>query len=260
MRNARIALLTATAAVSLLIAGCSSDDEASTSSTTGAVDESTGEVTTEDTTDPDGRDQAAQGPWGETAASMRGEDGRTADFDCPPDGTAGRVWGTNTYTDDSSVCTAAVQAGLITFDEGGTVTIEIAAGRDEYFGSTHNDVESQPYGAWSGSFVFPDAEQLDVVEEIAWDRPANFYNGAEGTFTVTCMADGSQDSVWGTGPFTADSSICTAALFAGEITADEGGEVTFEFSEGLESYDAGEANDVTTRSYGSYSSSFDFVS
>lgn len=260
MRKPRIALLTATAAVALLLAGCSSDDGASGSSTTGTVDQPAGDVKTDDSTAPDGRDQEAQGPWGETATSMRGEDGKTADFDCPPGGTAGRVWGTNTYTDDSSVCTAAVQVGLITFDDGGTVTIEIAAGLDEYFGSTHNDVESQPYGAWEGSFVFPDAEKLDVTEEIDWDRAANFYNGAEGTLTVTCMADGSPGSVWGTGPFTADSSICTAALYAGEITADEGGEVTFKFSEGLDSYDGGKANDVTTQSYGSYSSSFDFVS
>lgn len=260
MRSNRIALLATAAAAALLIAGCSSDDETSTSSTTVAVDEPADEVTTDDTTDPDERGQTAEGPWGETAASMRGEEGSTADFDCPPEGTAGRVWGTNTYTDDSSVCTAAVQAGLITFDDGGTVTVQIAAGRDEYFGSTHNDVKSRPYGAWAGSFVFPDAEQLDVTEEISWDRAANFYNGAEGALTVTCMADGSQGSVWGTGPFTADSSVCTAAVFTGEITSDEGGEVTFEFSEGLESYDAGEANDVTTQSYGSYSSSFDFVS
>lgn len=242
--------------------GCSSEEKvAKPTSTTAAptTDAPTDDSATEDDVAEGEREQQGEGPWSETAAAMRGENGTTAEFDCPPEGTAGRVWGTNVYTDDSSVCTAAVQVGLITFDEGGTVTIEIAAGEQEYFGSTYNDVESQPYGTWEGSFVFPDAEELEVAAEIAWDRAANFYANEEGPFTVTCMADGTPGSVWGTGPFTADSSICTAALFAGEITAEEGGEVTFELSEGLDSYEGGEANGVTTRSYGVYDSSFDFT-
>ena len=45
------------------------------------------------------------------------------------------VWGTDVYTDDSSICTAAVHAGLIEADDGGEVTFELAPGRDEYTGS-----------------------------------------------------------------------------------------------------------------------------
>lgn len=256
--------MAAAVALALLIAGCSSEDSddkvtKSTTTTTSTTEDTTDDATDDTTDDADSRAQAGQGPWSETAASMRGKDGTTAEFDCPPEGTAGTVWGTNIYTDDSSVCTAAVQVGLITFDEGGTVTIEIAPGAKEYVGSNHNGVESRPYGTWDGSFTFPDADELEVDAGITWDRAANFYANEEGPVTVTCVADGTPGSVWGTGPFTADSSICTAALFAGEITSEDGGEVTFEFSEGLDSYEGGEANGVTTQSYGSYDSSFDFV-
>lgn len=98
------------------------------------------------------------------------------------------------------------------------------------------------------------------VDEISWDRTASSYSDADGPVSVTCTADDSPSSVWGTGPFTADSSICTAAVFAGQIAPHYGGEATFEILGGLESYEGGEANGVTTQPHGSSDSSFDFVS
>jgi hypothetical protein len=56
------------------------------------------------------------------------------------------------YTDDSSVCTAAVHAGAITVEDGGEVTIEITAGEDSYEGTEQNGIESFDYGPWGGSF------------------------------------------------------------------------------------------------------------
>jgi hypothetical protein len=64
------------------------------------------------------------------------------------------VWGTGTYTDDSSVCSAGVHAGRITAAEGGTVRIEIAPGMESYEGSEANGVTSLSYGQWDGSYVF----------------------------------------------------------------------------------------------------------
>ncbi len=77
-------------------------------------------------------------------------------FVCPPDGFAfaGTVWGSGSYTDDSSVCTAAVHAGLIGFALGGTVTVEVRDGLHSLVGSTSNGVTTKPYGAWHGTFVF----------------------------------------------------------------------------------------------------------
>jgi hypothetical protein len=76
------------------------------------------------------------------------------DYDCPPAGVADTIWGTDVYTDDSSVCTAAVHSGLITLAEGGAVTIEMRPGRDSYAPSTRNGIESLAWGQWSSSFRF----------------------------------------------------------------------------------------------------------
>ncbi len=63
------------------------------------------------------------------------------------------VWGTDIYTDDSSVCTAAIHAGLIDNAEGGIVVVHAAPGQTEYVGSTSHGVTTLPYGEWAGSFT-----------------------------------------------------------------------------------------------------------
>jgi hypothetical protein len=98
---------------------------------------------------------ATQSPtWSTTATAYRGRIGERINVACPPGGDAGSVWGTDTYTDDSSVCTAAVHAGLITLATGGTVTFEMRPGLDSYPASTRNGIESSSWGTWSSSFVF----------------------------------------------------------------------------------------------------------
>ncbi|QHW01270.1 hypothetical protein GJR95_11150 [Spirosoma endbachense] len=57
------------------------------------------------------------------------------------------------YTDDSSIYTAAVHAGLISY-AGGVVTVEIRPGQTSYNGNSRNGVNSKNYSGWSGSFVF----------------------------------------------------------------------------------------------------------
>ncbi len=63
----------------------------------------------------------------------------------------GAVWGSDAYTIDSSVCAAAVHAGLIG-DDGGEVGVSIEPGRPAYRGSTRNGVQSYDYGAYRKSF------------------------------------------------------------------------------------------------------------
>ncbi len=66
--------------------------------------------------------------WSTSAVAHRGAAGQRFDYHCPPGGSPGSIWGTDVYTDDSSVCTAAVHTGLISLSSGGDVTIEISAG------------------------------------------------------------------------------------------------------------------------------------
>lgn len=101
-------------------------------------------------------DTSVADTWWAIATRYRGLDGQQFDYDCPAGGAADTIWGTDTYTDDSSVCTAGVHVGVITLDEGGTVTIEIRPGEDEYEATERNGIASQPYPAWAGSFVVID--------------------------------------------------------------------------------------------------------
>jgi hypothetical protein len=91
--------------------------------------------------------------WGYVPADLRGRNGEQFTFNCAPNGSlAATVWGTDVYTDDSSVCKAAVHAGVIRLAQGGTVAVTILAGRTAYQGSTRNGVTTEGYGSWSGSF------------------------------------------------------------------------------------------------------------
>lgn len=93
--------------------------------------------------------------WARTPQEFRDRVGESFAFVCPEDGTAHTVWGTDTYTDDSSVCTAGVHAGRVDLVDGGTVVIEMREGEDAYTGSERNGVTTSDYGVWPGSFVIP---------------------------------------------------------------------------------------------------------
>jgi beta-lactamase regulating signal transducer with metallopeptidase domain len=66
--------------------------------------------------------------------------------------TQGTVWGTDVYTDDSSLAAAAVHAGILRDGERGTVKVTILPGRGWYAPSARNGVVSQPWQTWQGSF------------------------------------------------------------------------------------------------------------
>ncbi len=93
--------------------------------------------------------------WTTNAMDHRGQDGAIVGYECAPNRdrvVVGTVWGTGTYSDDSSVCAAGVHAGAISFAEGGVVVFEVETGRDSYTGSNQNSVESANWPSWEGSF------------------------------------------------------------------------------------------------------------
>jgi hypothetical protein len=94
--------------------------------------------------------------WTDTAVPYRGRNGERISFSCAAGGTPRTVWGTDVYTDDSSVCTAAVHAGAITATAGGDIVVEILPGQSSYTGSTRNGITSSNWGSWSGSFSIVD--------------------------------------------------------------------------------------------------------
>lgn len=93
--------------------------------------------------------------WATTALAMPCVPGARHRYRCPVRGSVAPCWGTDLYTHDSSVCTAAVHAGRITVDDGGEVTFEMRAGASSYIGSSRNGVTSLSTGSWPCSFAFP---------------------------------------------------------------------------------------------------------
>ncbi len=66
----------------------------------------------------------------------------------------GIVWGSDIYTTDSTIASAAVHAGILKAGQTGTVKVRVLAGQASFNGSTRNGVTSQPYGPWPGAYEF----------------------------------------------------------------------------------------------------------
>jgi len=92
--------------------------------------------------------------WTSRIIQFSREAGKQFVFDCPRGGRAERVTGTDTYGETSSVCTAAVHAGLVTLADGGRVRVEVRPGRETFSGSSRNGITTVSYGRMTNSFVF----------------------------------------------------------------------------------------------------------
>lgn len=177
LRRGAVAALTVACAVAL--AGCGGSDEPAEDDgaevTQATEDDAPGKADdTDDAGDAGDTDDAgdagdagdtgdtgdAGGPvadaWAISAAAAGSSAGSDEfDFECPAGGTTeARVWGGDDgqYTDDSSICVAAVHAGVITVVDGGTVHVTTTEGLVSYGGSTANGVTSQSWGPWGVSF------------------------------------------------------------------------------------------------------------
>jgi hypothetical protein len=196
--------------------------------------------------------------WATKASTAPGET-TTMTQTCSAGGTPYQVWGSDIYTADSSICTAAVHAGLINFQNGGTVTIELRLGRQLYGGSERHGVTTSVFGNFGRSFVFIGSvgKEADDVTPIFWETSASFLTYEVGkTYKFKCPAQGSQVTIWGTDIYTADSSICSAALHVGRINLESGGLVTIELRPGLKSYQGTLRNNLKSNDYGEYAHSF----
>ncbi len=66
--------------------------------------------------------------------------------------TTGSVWGSGPYTTDSSVCRAALHAGVMHDVTGGIVTVTMKPGQSKYEGSDRNGIRSLAWGQFDSSF------------------------------------------------------------------------------------------------------------
>jgi hypothetical protein len=67
---------------------------------------------------------------------------------------AGSVWGSDVYTCDSTLATAAVHAGILKVGQTGVVRVKIVPSPMAYQGSTRHGVTSSSYGSFSAAYEF----------------------------------------------------------------------------------------------------------
>ncbi|SHK23806.1 LCCL domain-containing protein [Shimia gijangensis] len=169
--------------------------------------------------------------------------------ECLPNSAQGSVWGSGPYTADSSICAAARHAGVID-TQGGLVQTIRRPGQNSYEGSVANGITTSGWGAYATSFSL-----VNGTDQIA--ACSVMPSGA--TF-LQCRCDPGllqQGQVWGVGPYTSDSNICSAARHAGLI-AHEGGIVEVLSLGGLSSYSGSSAHGQTTSAWGQYGASITF--
>jgi beta-lactamase regulating signal transducer with metallopeptidase domain len=77
-------------------------------------------------------------------------------------GSDGSIWGTDVYTNESALATAAVHAGALRAGEAGIVKVTMLPALPQYHGSTNNGVTSQPWEN-DGSYVSYQVERADGV-------------------------------------------------------------------------------------------------
>jgi hypothetical protein len=181
---------------------------------------------------------------------------------CAPHDTRGAVWGDHIYTGDTYVCAAALHAGAIA-KAGGKVTLQAAPGCDYYAGSTQNGKRSHSWGKHTSSFFFPgkgDGKCKTLKQGEKCPRRFKAIPGADKDTKWKCLCDASnmRGSLYGDGMYTADSSICRAAVHAGLIKKDKGGMVEVAGGPGCTRYQGTKKNGMTSHKWGRYSLSFYF--
>lgn len=187
---------------------------------------------------------------------------------CSASSPKGSVWGVDTYTQDSSLCAAAIHAGAIPAS-GGDVKIKPAAGCTTYAGSTRNGITTGSWGNYPGSFYFvgkgDGACQTATAAAAAPPPapcPATFKDipGASPSTELACLCGATAPTtVWGAGTYTQDSSLCGAAVHAGVIPA-SGGAIKVKAAPGCAKYEGTSQNGITTQSWGAFAGSFYFPS
>jgi len=151
----------------------------------------------------------------------------------------------------------------VTGEAGGPVRLRAASGQRSYTGLVRNGVTSENWETFDGSFLFTSPVVVVATQQAnpqggVCPADAKGYRGASRTVQCACRADQMWGTIWGSGLYTDDSSICLAAVHAGIITR-SGGMVSFVPAPGQNSYTGTVQNGITTKAYGGWSGSFRFA-
>lgn len=173
--------------------------------------------------------------------------------------TAGSVWGTDSYTIDSSLPLAAVHAGILQPGQTGLVRVTFEAGRDKYEGSQRNGANTMSYGSYPAGYrVEAVTGNPQTVAMIPSPRQARqFPSAAPGSsFVIWVTGTENEGSVWGSDFYTADSLISDAAVHMGLLRAGESGPLLIRLLAGIQEYKAETRNGIASKAYSYYDPCF----
>lgn len=179
---------------------------------------------------------------------------------CPDTGRDKFIRGSGPYAGHSDICTAARHAGVID-GAGGTLAVLGREVQRTYEPSEANGISAKRWGFYGSSFDVTLAQSTAAAQQPAAPLLACQSFSAEAAPYDCACPEGSNkgNSVWGSGPFTADSGICSAAVLRG-VVDEAGGLLNVLRVRGLESYSAASRNGVITSKWGPFDTSiiFDF--
>ncbi|MGC1275358.1 MAG: LCCL domain-containing protein [Planctomycetaceae bacterium] len=189
-----------------------------------------------------------------TLTAYRGQIGETLFIRVTGNATAGSVYGSGVYTDDSTLAAAVVHAGVLDPGETGIVMITILPGQANYDAATRHGIASYAYGQWAGSYRVVrliHAGPTPIADGEVRDDPGNMTRfhlpvGATLRVRVTGAIDG---TVWGNEPYTYDSDLSTAAVHAGVLQIGETGIVRVTIQPVQYSFPGTTRNGVTSRDW-----------
>jgi hypothetical protein len=174
----------------------------------------------------------------------------------------GTVWGSGVYTDDSALTVSAVHAGVLRNGQEGIVKVTILPGQAQYQGSTQNGVTTQPYGTWTASYRVEAVDLKKVRVKVARGKaladPGNLsgYQGKVGQSFLFEVTGNTTGAVWGTGVYTDDSTLATAAVHAGILANGQKGIVKVTILAGQANYPSSTQNGVTSGNWANWGGSF----
>lgn len=176
----------------------------------------------------------------------------------------GKVEGTMVYTGASPVCRAGIHAGALP-PSGGVMNVRIDPGRPAYRGTERNGIRSSDHPNYPTSFAVlvagapPPASWVEggVVEAGCSFSGRDLRAELGKPYVVACPPGcAAAGDIAGTDTYAFDSPICKAAIHAGLLTDQAGGEVKVVVGEGRPSYRGGERNGVRSRDAASAMGSF----
>ena len=167
------------------------------------------------------------------------------------------VWGSGPFTSDSSLCAAAVHTGAIPAT-GGAIWATVGAGAASYNGTDRNGIRSRDFGAYRTSGIILSAPTIRTLSAELKACPANM-TGVTASLHCHCAPIRFKSTgIYGTGTYTNDSNLCTAALHSG-VVSNIGGPVSVRPIPDPGRYVGTVQNGVTSRDYGAWRGAFEFL-